>query len=72
MSRTAGLLLTLLVAMSGFAQQRPSPKTRPMFIATTGRIVAVATTNETVFQDGADPIRFEDFKIGETISVHGR
>jgi hypothetical protein len=31
----------------------------------------VVTTCDTVFQDGADPIRFEDFKIGETISIHG-
>jgi hypothetical protein len=31
----------------------------------------VVTTDDTVFQDGADPIRFEDFKNGETISIHG-
>jgi hypothetical protein len=24
-----------------------------------------------VFQDGGDVIRFEDFKTGETISIHG-
>jgi hypothetical protein len=31
----------------------------------------VVTTCDTVFQDGSDPIRFEDFEIGETISIHG-
>jgi len=31
----------------------------------------VVTTDETVFQDGADPIRFDDFKSGETVSIHG-
>jgi hypothetical protein len=31
----------------------------------------VVTTGDTVFQDGADAIRFEDFKSGETISIHG-
>jgi len=31
----------------------------------------VAVTNDTVFADGAESIRFEDFKAGETISIHG-
>jgi hypothetical protein len=31
----------------------------------------LVTTNETVFQDGAVPIRFDDFKTGETVSIHG-
>ena len=31
----------------------------------------VVTTCDTVFQDGGDAIRFEDFKTGETISIHG-
>ncbi|HLH31410.1 MAG TPA: DUF5666 domain-containing protein [Terriglobia bacterium] len=31
----------------------------------------VVTTDDTVFQDGADPLRLEDFKSGETISIHG-
>src|SRR5262249_7124572 len=30
----------------------------------------VVTTNDTVFQDGIDSIRFEDFKTGETVSIH--
>jgi hypothetical protein len=31
----------------------------------------LVTTDETVFQDGADPIRFDDFETGETVSIHG-
>jgi hypothetical protein len=31
----------------------------------------VVTTGDTLFQDGVDAIRFEDFKSGETISIHG-
>ena len=31
----------------------------------------VATTSETLFQDGAEFIRFEDFRSGETVSIHG-
>ena len=31
----------------------------------------VFVTNDTVFQDGGDYIRLEDFKPGETISIHG-
>jgi hypothetical protein len=31
----------------------------------------VVTTRDTVFEDGGDSIRFEDFKNGETISIHG-
>src|SRR5215831_18254924 len=31
----------------------------------------VIITNDTVIQDGADPIRLDDFKAGETISIRG-
>jgi hypothetical protein len=31
----------------------------------------VAVTNDTVFQDGGDSVRFDDFKTGEVISIHG-
>jgi hypothetical protein len=31
----------------------------------------VLTTGDTLFQDGSDSIEFEDFKTGETISIHG-
>jgi len=31
----------------------------------------VVVTDDTQFQDGSDPIRFEDFRSGEVISIHG-
>ena len=31
----------------------------------------VVTTSDTAFQDGSNPLQFEDFKRGETISIHG-
>lgn len=31
----------------------------------------VITTDATVFQDGSDSIRLEDFRSGETVSIHG-
>jgi hypothetical protein len=31
----------------------------------------VIITKDTVIQDGGDNIRLEDFKTGETISIHG-
>jgi hypothetical protein len=31
----------------------------------------VVVTNDTIFQDGGENIRFEDFRAGETISIHG-
>ena len=31
----------------------------------------VVITGKTLFQDGADAIRLEDFRLGETISIHG-
>ena len=36
-----------------------------------GSEYTVVTTSDTAFQDGADPLQFEDFKRGETISIHG-
>jgi hypothetical protein len=31
----------------------------------------VVTNHDTAFEDGSDSIRFEDFKTGETVSIHG-
>ena len=31
----------------------------------------VVVTSDTVFQDGAEYVEFGDFRIGETISIHG-
>ena len=112
MNRIVSVAIVLLVAIPIFARNRASHKPEQMFIATTGRIMAindqaktmrvrgsedfatcklgemsgnksispsarsldeytVAATRDTVFQDHADSIRFEDFKNCETISIHG-
>jgi len=31
----------------------------------------VVVTKDTVFQDGSDPLRLEDFRAGETVSIRG-
>ena len=31
----------------------------------------VITTDDTLFQDGSEPLRLEDFRVGEIISIHG-
>lgn len=31
----------------------------------------VLTNDDTIFQDGIDPLQLEDFHAGETISIHG-
>jgi hypothetical protein len=31
----------------------------------------VVTTDDTLFQDGSDPLQLEDFRVGETVSIHG-
>ena len=31
----------------------------------------VVTTDDTLFQDGSDRLRLEDFRAGETVSIHG-
>jgi hypothetical protein len=31
----------------------------------------VVTTDDTLFQDGSDPLQLDDFHVGETISIHG-
>ena len=31
----------------------------------------VVTTDDTLFQDGVETLRLEDFRAGETISIHG-
>jgi hypothetical protein len=64
--RIPGCITIALPGRSGKApQSKPTPDTTSLDEYT------VVTTNDTVFQDGADPIQFEDFKSGETISIHG-
>jgi hypothetical protein len=85
MIRTIPIFAVLFAVSSVFANENLTHDSRQMFIATTGRIISinpaartirvraftVVTTSDTVFQDGADPLRFDDFKAGEMISIHG-
>lgn len=63
------LKLPQLVFPGGIAVTLPSSSSRPA--ASSPPEYTLVTTNETAFQDGADPIRFDDFKTGETVSIHG-
>ena len=48
-----------------------SPSKPPQETVNTLEEYTVVVTRDTVIQDGADSIRLEDFKTGETISIHG-
>ena len=63
------LKLPQIVFPGGIAVTLPSSSPRPA--ASSPSEYTLVTTNETAFQDGADSIRFDDFKTGETISIHG-
>lgn len=58
----------ITIALPGRAKNPPKPGEE-----TTNNLdeYTVVTTKDTVFRDGGESIRFEDFKAGETISIHG-
>jgi hypothetical protein len=60
----------ILFPLPGTAGRLPQPTNPPSDVETRDDYIVV-TTCDTLFQDGSDPIRFEDFKVGETISIHG-
>ena len=49
----------------------PLPQTKSPSTVERRDEYTVLTTTDTVFQDGADEIQFQDFKSGETVSIHG-
>src|SRR5215831_16174169 len=59
----------ITIALPGRTTKVPTAKPAPE--ATNLNEYTVVTNGDTVFQDGIDPLRFEDFKSGETISIHG-
>jgi hypothetical protein len=63
--RTIRVSNSLPLRTGGEAQAKSTSSVRNAYEYT------VVTTGDTVFQDGVDAIRFEDFKSGETISIHG-
>jgi hypothetical protein len=48
-----------------------SPSKTPQETINTLEEYTVVLTKDTIIQDGAEHIRLEDFKTGETISIHG-
>src|SRR5688572_9162135 len=52
-----------------FPGRKNPPKSQQK--ATSLEEYTVIITDDTVLQDGVDSLRFEDFKNGETISIHG-
>lgn len=71
--RTPGIMLPggITIALPG-RNGRTTPQTAQTKAAPEMRELTVVTTTDTEFQDGADPIRFDDFKKGETVSIHGQ
>jgi hypothetical protein len=64
-----GINLPGMTFPGGIAINLPRPSNRPS--ANSRNEYTVLTTSETTFQDGATAIQFEDFKTGETVSIHG-
>src|SRR5580765_2649094 len=59
----------ITIALPGHTTKTPASKPTPE--AANLNEYTVVTNSDTVFQDGIDSLRFEDFKSGETISIHG-
>ncbi len=60
----------ITISLPGRTTKAPTAKPAPD-ATTCLNEYTVVTNNDTVFQDGIDSLRFEDFKTGETISIHG-
>jgi hypothetical protein len=60
----------ITIALPGRTTKAPTSKPTPD-ITNNLNEYTVVTNTDTLFQDGIDSIRFEDFKSGETISIHG-
>src|SRR5215468_1167898 len=60
----------ITISLPGRTTKVPTAKPAPDSTTNLNEYTVV-TNSDTVFQDGIDSLRFEDFKTGETISVHG-
>ena len=58
----------ITIALPGRGAKTPS---KPAEEANNLEEFTVVVTRKTVLDDGGEPVGFEDFKIGETISIHG-
>ena len=63
--RVPGITISLPGRTAKTAAAKPVPDTFNLNEFT------VLTTDDTMFQDGIDSLRLEDFRSGETISIHG-
>jgi hypothetical protein len=62
--RMPGLIAIALPGRTSKISSRPPDTLNP-------NEFLVVTTDDTLFQDGSDPLQLEDFHVGETISIHG-
>jgi uncharacterized protein DUF5666 len=65
MRMPGGITISLPGRATKVPTAKPAPDTNNLNEYT------VVTNSDTMFQDGIDSLRFEDFKSGETISIHG-
>jgi hypothetical protein len=65
MRMPGGITISLPGRATKVPAAKPAPDTNNLNEYT------VVTNSDTMFQDGIDSLRFEDFKSGETISIHG-
>jgi hypothetical protein len=65
MRMPGGITISLPGRTTKVPTAKPAPDTNNLNEYT------VVTNSDTMFQDGIDSLRFEDFKSGETISIHG-
>jgi hypothetical protein len=59
----------ITIALPGRGSRAPSSK--PAEDINSLDEYTVTVTKDTLFQDGDETLRFEDFRTGETISIHG-
>jgi hypothetical protein len=58
----------ITIAWPGRSTKTPS---KPQQEAGNGDEYTVVVTSNTIFEDGSEPLDFEDFKTGETVSIRG-
>ena len=61
----------ITIALPGRNTKNPTKPTAESSVTNNLEEYTVVVTKDTVFQDGSDPLRLEDFRAGETISIRG-
>jgi hypothetical protein len=75
-SQAIGVKLPGIIVPGGITITLPGRTGKPPQSKSTSEAASrdeytVVTSNDTVFQDGGDSIRFDDFKNNDSISIHG-